>query len=207
MEEAKKLGLNASCENVIDHLSNNDNTYDGIFSAHLVEHLTPESAQLFFEASQTALKDNGVLCVITPNPGSLPTITHEFWRDPSHIRPYDLEAIQFLSIQAGLTVIKAELNMNSERGLVVDPNYLIPEFNTKDTVKSEAETKYSSISNLLAMHLSKSTLIDNILSRIHRQNQDVHQLQDQIDALKAAFSRFLEQAYEPCEIFVVAKKD
>lgn len=209
VDEANKLGLNASCANVIDHLSKSGNTYEGIFAAHLVEHLTPESAQLFFEASQNALKAHGILCVITPNPGSLPTITHEFWRDPSHIRPYDLEAIEFLSAQAGLKIIKAEFNVHSERGLVVDPNYLIPGSNMKNTIESEAETetKSSSISNLLAMHLSKSTLVDNMMSRMHQHNRDIQQLQDELNALKAAFSRFLEQTYEPSEIFVVAQKD
>ncbi len=78
-----------------------DGSADGIFCAHVVEHLAPELVpELIYEAARV-LQPGGVLAVETPNAGSLAIFATHFYLDPTHVRPVPPALLTFYAEEAG----------------------------------------------------------------------------------------------------------
>jgi len=78
---------------------------DGLLCAHLIEHMDGRGAASLVAAAAAALRERGVLVLVTPNHRS--PIVHEemFWLDPTHVRPYPRALLERLCHAAGLQVV------------------------------------------------------------------------------------------------------
>jgi len=97
--------LKAVNSSVMNHLSPLKEFYDGIFASHVLEHLPPDSVTEFIGNCHRALKPQGKLIAITPNPENLQVITCTFWLDLTHRRPYPLILLKALFEKSGFEII------------------------------------------------------------------------------------------------------
>jgi len=113
---ARAAGNQVELGDAFAFLEAHPSTFDGIFSAHFIEHLEPDTAGRLIELCCSALQPGGRLVVATPNSASLPTLQHEFWWDPTHVRLYDAALIRFWFSQAGFIEVEAGENPESHPG-------------------------------------------------------------------------------------------
>lgn len=76
-------------------------TFDAVFSSNVVEHMTVAQVAALVEAACAALRPGGLLLLATPNPESAIVQGHEFWRDPTHVRLYSRQLLEFMLHDAG----------------------------------------------------------------------------------------------------------
>ncbi len=204
VEAARSAGLRAEVADALQFLPAHREEFQGIFCAHMVEHLDPNGLTALINVAAAALQPTGVLCLVSPNPGSLPTITHEFWRDPSHVRPYDVESLAFLCTQAGLDVTASGVNVSSPRGLAIDPADL--DLTEVDLPADTAPDPQPRLAGAVAAQFERSRLAAQMRSAIHRQQMRIEHLENQLGKVARALHRLVETLYEPSEIFVVARR-
>lgn len=99
-----RKNLKAFNSSAMSYLSPLKESYDGIFASHVLEHLPPDSVTEFLEHCYRALKPQGRLIVITPNPENLQVITCTFWLDLTHTRPYPLMLLRALLEEGGFDI-------------------------------------------------------------------------------------------------------
>jgi SAM-dependent methyltransferase len=202
--EANESGLRVVQADAHDFLLTHPGEFDGVFCSHLIEHFSPDDARRLIAAAAGALNTSGVLCIATPNPGSLPTVTHEFWRDPSHVRPYDLEALQFLCRSAGLEIVESGQNPDSEMGMPIDPDDL--SLNRFGPEPEKPDSEQPRIAGTIAKHFQKSRMARELNAVIHHQKMQIERLEQHVGLLSDSLRRLLEVLYERSEIYVVARK-
>lgn len=78
--------------------------YDAIMLSHVIEHHDTDGARGLVGATWEALKPEGRLVIVTPNPRDYHVISRDFWEDPTHVRPYTLSALNELVREAGFLV-------------------------------------------------------------------------------------------------------
>src|SRR5438093_915736 len=78
--------------------------FGGVFCARVVEPLAAEQVVRMLAGVRRCLLPGGRFVAATPNPACYPVLTHDFWRDPTHVRFYDVPLLEFLCRQAGLEV-------------------------------------------------------------------------------------------------------
>lgn len=110
-EYLRKKGLNVIYSDMFKYLKKcKENSYDGIFASHLVEHLSFEKSLELFKLSYRVLKLNGKILIATPNVKSLGVHLNHFYRDPTHVAYYHPEIIEFLLKFAKFFVIETGEN-------------------------------------------------------------------------------------------------
>ena len=99
--------LDVEQEDLLAFLSRQpDQSIDGIFCAHVVEHLPAYLVlSLIFLANQK-LGPGGIMAVETPNPGCLATFAGDFYLDPTHSRPVPSQQVHFYLQEAGFSDIE-----------------------------------------------------------------------------------------------------
>jgi len=100
-------------------------SFGGVFSAHFVEHLPTAEVERLLAGCARVLAPGGRLVAATPNPASYPVLSHDFWRDPTHVRFYDLPLLDFLCRRAGMEVVGGGVNPCNAPG--PRPEFLAPE--------------------------------------------------------------------------------
>ena len=192
-------------QDVLDFLQSTPDSYESISALHLVEHLEVDRTATLIRLAASQLASGGVLVLATPNPGSLPTITHEFWRDPTHTRPYDVELLAFLCRQAGLDVTDAGTNPESERGLPVelDDLRLRP---PAPPDERERGSRPGAPARWIGGQVAGSTYGRDLEDAIHRLRIEHEHTRDELERIAGLLGRFLDVAYQPSEIYVVARK-
>lgn len=99
---AREQGLsNVVSTNIFEYLRTTTNRFDGCFASHIVEHFGPDQVRELFTLIHKILEPKGLLVVITPNVANLRRAAGDFWRDPSHVRPYPVSALDKLLSQTG----------------------------------------------------------------------------------------------------------
>ncbi len=188
----------------LDFLQSTPDRYDSITAFHVIEHLAVREAEAFVRLAADRLRPEGRLIIATPNPGSLPTIAHEFWRDPTHARPYDRELIEYLTIGAGLETVVAGINPESPRGLPVElaDLSLTPPSKSDDALQPPD----ARASRWIAGRLAGSTYGRDLERAIHETSDGLLHTRQELARVAGVLRRFLEVAYEPCELFVVARR-
>src|SRR2546423_2579852 len=116
VQTARAAGNQVEFSDAFTFLERHPASFDGIFSAHFIEHLESNAAARLIDLSAASLQPGGCLVVATPNSASLPTLQHEFWWDPTHVRLYDLDLIRFWFSQAGFVEISGGENPESHPG-------------------------------------------------------------------------------------------
>lgn len=106
-------GLTAYEADAISWLATQTEQFDAIFSSNVIEHLDAATVQQLVQQAFTALRPGGMLLLGTPNPESFIVQFHEFWRDPTHVRLYGRQLIEFFLADAGFTNIQNGDNTNA----------------------------------------------------------------------------------------------
>jgi SAM-dependent methyltransferase len=127
VEKARAEGLDVVCADAVAFLHGDPppGPYQGVFCAHFVEHLTPSQVHELLEGVRRVLAPGGRFVAVTPNPACYAVLSRDFWRDPTHVRFYDLPLLEFLCRQAGLEVERSGTNPVNHPG--PPPEYLAPE--------------------------------------------------------------------------------
>jgi SAM-dependent methyltransferase len=127
VEKARAEGLDVVCADALAFLHGDPppGPYQGVFCAHFVEHLTPDQVGELLEGVRRVLAPGGRFVAVTPNPACYAVLSHDFWRDPTHVRFYDLPLLEFLCRKAGLEVERTGTNPANHPG--PPPEYLTPE--------------------------------------------------------------------------------
>jgi SAM-dependent methyltransferase len=127
VEKARAEGLDVVCADAVAFLHGDPppGPYQGVFCAHFVEHLTPGQVRELLEGVRRVLAPGGRFVAVTPNPACYAVLSHDFWRDPTHVRFYDLPLLEFLCRQAGLEVERSGTNPVNHPG--PPPEYVAPE--------------------------------------------------------------------------------
>lgn len=208
--EVRKLGLKAIQADAFEFLANTKEKYDGIFSAHFIEHLDSGAALKLLELCKSRLVTGGVLVVAAPNPGCVTTTTHEFWRDPTHVRMYDLPLVEFMMHEAGLEVIEGGLNPENWSGPPFDEKTLtaiplpaaeIPELAEAAPDAEEAGSWKDRLVKRLIWMIAPGSMEE--LSLLKAQASTT--IQAQANAI-AALQAVVANLYPPNELFVAARK-
>jgi SAM-dependent methyltransferase len=101
---ARRSGAEVIQADVFDYLSGTANEFDGIFSAHLIEHFPFEKVIDLLEGASRHLARGGVFVLVFPNPASLRMQLNFFWRDPTHVRFYQRDLVAAVLKHYGLTI-------------------------------------------------------------------------------------------------------
>jgi SAM-dependent methyltransferase len=127
VEAARAKGLDVVCGDAVAFLNGDPapGPYQGVFCAHFVEHLTPDQVRELLAGVRRVLAPGGRFVAVTPNPACYAVLSHDFWRDPTHVRFYDLPLLEFLCREAGLEVESTGTNPANHPG--PPPEYLGPE--------------------------------------------------------------------------------
>lgn len=72
--------------------------FDYIFLLDVIEHLTIEQVQGYFEYFKRTLKSNGKIIVSTPNINNIYQLIG-FWDEETHIRPYTVQTMQNICLK------------------------------------------------------------------------------------------------------------
>lgn len=107
-EASRAKGLAVVNASFFDHLKSvPPGTYDGANVSHIVEHFTPMQVEELFKLLRHALKPGSPLVILTPNIANLRRAAGDFWRDPTHVRPYPVSALSKLLRRAGFEVVES----------------------------------------------------------------------------------------------------
>lgn len=103
--EAARRGIPLQQGDVFEFLAQaGAERYDGMFTAHLVEHLPYPRVLELFGLAFHALRPGGILVVATPNARSLYAHLEDFYKHFSHVTFYHPDLLGFLLSVAGFTV-------------------------------------------------------------------------------------------------------
>lgn len=110
VEDVRAKGLEAVQTDGRSYLDEHLLSCDGIFMAHVAEHLHPDELAGLIGAAGRALRPGGRLTLVTPNPQNLLMQLHDFWIDLQHVRFYSPHSINLLFYSAGL--VDCQLGVN-----------------------------------------------------------------------------------------------
>ena len=100
-------GLEARAADLFAYLEDlPEGSLDGIFCAHLVEHLPPERLPRMIQLCATRLARGGAIAIETPNPACLAIFATYFYLDPTHVRPVPRQLLEFYFAEHGLGVVE-----------------------------------------------------------------------------------------------------
>ncbi len=98
----QRIGLNVVHADVVDHLRElKDKSVDGVFCSQVIEHLPMRKVHALLRECHRVLKVGTNMVLVTINPLSLYTLAHNFFLDPTHVRPIPPETLRFLVEEAG----------------------------------------------------------------------------------------------------------
>ena len=112
--ECRQQGYTAYEADVITWLPTQSGQYDAIFSSNVIEHLDAQTVAAVVSGAYQALRPGGLLLLGTPNPESAIVHLHEYWRDPTHVRLYSRQVLEFFLHNAGFIEVKSDVNRETE---------------------------------------------------------------------------------------------
>jgi SAM-dependent methyltransferase len=212
-EAARAKGLDVVVGDAIAFLNGEPapGPYHGVFCAHFLEHLTPDQAAELLAGVRRVLAPGGRFVAVTPNPACYAVLSHDFWRDPTHVRFYDLPLLEFLCRQAGLTVESTGTNPANHPG--PPPEYLVPEPLVHPPVGDLVEQAMGKLRASLEHHDRRGRITDHhdpewAYELAHVVKVLASRLQDATEALREvrkAYDSLVWGLYQSNEIYVVAR--
>lgn len=110
VQQCQVQGLTAHEADVVTWLPTQAGQYDAIFSSNVIEHLDAKTVQAIVEGAYAALRPGGMLLLGTPNPESAIVQLYEYWRDPTHVRLYSRQLLEFFLDNAGFEAVQSDVN-------------------------------------------------------------------------------------------------
>ncbi|MBU0495896.1 MAG: class I SAM-dependent methyltransferase [Chloroflexi bacterium] len=108
---AQARGIPVRCQDVFDYLRECEpDSLDGIFSAHLMEHLHYQAVAELLQLACAALRPGGRILLVTPNVRSLYAHLDSFYLHFGHVSFYHPELLRFFLLHAGLTDVQTGTN-------------------------------------------------------------------------------------------------
>ena len=102
VESCRERGLSVEQGDFFDFLRKSEpGSFDGVHASHIIEHFAPTQVEELFRLVRPVLEEGSLFVIITPNPANLRRMVGDFWRDPTHVRPYPASAIKKLLGRAG----------------------------------------------------------------------------------------------------------
>lgn len=121
VEDCARQGFEAQCVDAEEHLrSLPDQSLDGVFSAHVAEHLEPGTLIEIVRQCRRVMRPGAPIVMATPNPRTLSVGAHTFWLDPSHRRPIPPDLFQFYLESEGFQDVHVTTYAETERRLSED---------------------------------------------------------------------------------------
>lgn len=107
-ELSRGKGLQVVHDNFFSYLPTvSERTFDGALVSHIVEHLTPQQVEELLKLIWRATQPGAVLVILTPNIANLRRAAGDFWRDPTHVRPYPIQALDKLLQRTGWEMVSS----------------------------------------------------------------------------------------------------
>ena len=116
VEQCRAQGLTAHTADVRTWLPTQAGHYDAIFSSNVIEHLDAPTVEGIVAGAYQALRPGGLLLLGTPNPESAIVHLYEYWRDPTHVRLYSRQLLEFFLHNAGFVEVQSALNRETHWG-------------------------------------------------------------------------------------------
>ena len=103
----RSKGLDAEVADLFSYLDAlPDGALDGIFCAHVIEHLPPTRLPEMLRLACAKLGAGGLLALETPNPECLAILASHFYIDPTHQHPVPPRLVQFYLEEFGMGQIQ-----------------------------------------------------------------------------------------------------
>jgi O-antigen chain-terminating methyltransferase len=104
---SRQLGLKVDQTDAVAHLrSLPDASLGGVTGFHIIEHLPLEILIALLDETVRVLKPGGLALFETPNPENILVGSHDFYLDPTHIKPLPSLQVHFLAEQRGLSRVE-----------------------------------------------------------------------------------------------------
>jgi 2-polyprenyl-3-methyl-5-hydroxy-6-metoxy-1,4-benzoquinol methylase len=83
-----------------------DGSIGGVIGIQIVEHLTKTQLEELFSLCKRKVTTGGKILFETINPGSLTALSHNFFKDPTHVWPLHPETLRFMMEMKGLATVE-----------------------------------------------------------------------------------------------------
>jgi SAM-dependent methyltransferase len=204
VEAARAAGLQVEPGDALDWLrSRGTASAAGVFCAHFAEHLAPDALQQVVAEAARVLAPGGVLVIATPNAASLSVLGHDFWRDPTHVRPYDPQLLAFFCAQAGLEVVETAENPRNAGG--TPPGTAAGTAHVDPELRAELVAAMSGLARTRRGAGDPDSpwhVVGHFLGVLEER---LRATQQELADLHAAYARLLARLYPPNEVYVVAR--
>ncbi len=205
VEAAVQAGLSVTLGDALaDLAARPDGSLQGVFSAHFVEHLEPDVLERMVAESARVLAPGGVFLAATPNAGCLSVLGYDFWRDPTHVRPYEPRLLAFYCAKAGLEVVELGENPANRGG--PPPETIAP------PVRVDADLRLDLANAINLAHDPQGLGLPDTDSPWHRFGHFIAVLeerlratQEELAAVRRSYAQLLDRLYPSNEVYVVAR--
>jgi O-antigen chain-terminating methyltransferase len=103
----QQINLKVQCQDALESLKQLQDGSASVVSAfHLVEHLPFDRVKDLVAECHRVLKPGGLLIMETPNPENFMVATHNFYLDPTHLRPIPPDLLAFVPEYLGYESVK-----------------------------------------------------------------------------------------------------
>jgi SAM-dependent methyltransferase len=118
----QQINLKVQCQDALESLKQLQDGSASVVSAfHLVEHLPFDRVKDLVAECHRVLKPGGLLIMETPNPENFMVATHNFYLDPTHLRPIPPDLLAFVPEYLGYESVKI-LRLQETAGVKTHPN-------------------------------------------------------------------------------------
>ena len=122
LEACQQINLKVQCQDALESLKQLQDGSASVVSAfHLVEHLPFDHVKDLVAECHRVLKPGGLLIMETPNPENFMVATHNFYLDPTHLRPIPPDLLAFVPEYLGYESVKI-LRLQETAGVKTNPN-------------------------------------------------------------------------------------
>lgn len=106
VEFGRDQGLSVEVADAHEYLASRADHFEGIFVAHVIEHMPAVQMQDLVRSAVSALKPGGRLLLVTPSPHNLNVQLYEFWTDLQHVRFYTPDIMRWVLHDSGLREVE-----------------------------------------------------------------------------------------------------
>jgi SAM-dependent methyltransferase len=199
----RAAGRNVENADAIEYLGDHPAEFDGVFAAHVIEHLNaPQVERLIRHASQ-ALRSRGRLIVATPNPGNLSMQLRDFWVDLQHVRFYAPPTVRWLFHEAGLAEIEDGVNPAYPLGPELPEGLELPL--RVPRLPPERPPKNLSVRARIRQRTAEWLEPASALERINDLELHVADLEERLVEMRALFNS-MAKLWPPAEFYVTGVK-